>query len=149
MKYSVLFSNLIQKYCSFFYFMMGHKRDLSTLVAMMTEKSTLSFYVTFVAICCNVLVGYISKNYRFPRVQLYVFSILPSSTFIISSRLFYIRLFFAKKMSSVAAFFVGLILGIVLTIITFYAIYMKHKQTQISIAAESYTSINRQQPKWF
>ena len=32
-------------------------------------------------------------------------------------------------MSSVAAFFVGLILGIVLTIITFYAIYMKHKQT--------------------
>ena len=49
-------------------------------------------------------------------------------------------------MSSVAAFFVGLILGIVLTIITFYVIYMKHKQSSgsdDSTVSESYTSINR------
>lgn len=49
-------------------------------------------------------------------------------------------------MSSIAAFFMGLILGIVLTIITFYVIYMKHKQSSganDSTVAESYTSINR------
>ena len=52
-----------------------------------------------------------------------------------------------------SAFFIGLIIGIVITIVTFYAIYyvevvMPQKQ---SGATENYSSIDRDKdiPKWF
>lgn len=56
-------------------------------------------------------------------------------------------------MSSGSAFFIGLLIGVVVVVITFYAVYRVNTKQQVQTdgAAESYTSFDRDKtmPRWF